>query len=425
MKIKNIRSFEILDSRGTPTIMTSLELEDGTIEFGYVPSGASTGSKEAIEKRDGGNSFDGKGLNLTIKNAADSLFPELIGNDLSSLFEFDAKLIELDGSENKENFGANIILSLSLAACKALSSQQKKPLYLYINEIASSIGIEAEIRAPLPMMNILNGGAHANNGLDFQEFMIQPSGFLTFRESIICGVEVFQELKKILSKKGFSTAVGDEGGFAPNINSSEEALNLISEAVSSSGYKVGDQVTFALDCASTEIYQEGIYNLNGESLSSNELIKFLESLSNKFPLTSIEDPLDENDWNGWVDLTNNLGDKLQIVGDDLFVTNKLFLKKGIELKAGNSILIKINQIGSLSETLETIKLAKDNNFNCIISHRSGETEDNFISDLVVGSGLGQIKTGAPSRSDRTSKYNRLLYINELENLNFRGKKEIT
>ena len=203
MKIKNIRSFEILDSRGTPTIMTSLELEDGTIEFGYVPSGASTGSKEAIEKRDGGNSFDGKGLNLTIKNAADSLFPELIGNDLSSLFEFDAKLIELDGSENKENFGANIILSLSLAACKALSSQQKKPLYLYINEIASSIGIEAEIRAPLPMMNILNGGAHANNGLDFQEFMIQPSGFLTFRESIICGVEVFQELKKTLSKKVF------------------------------------------------------------------------------------------------------------------------------------------------------------------------------------------------------------------------------
>lgn len=425
MKIKNIRSFEILDSRGTPTVMTSLELEDGTLEFGYVPSGASTGSREAIEKRDGGNSFDGKGLNLTIKNAADSLFPELIGNDLSSLFEFDAKLIELDGSENKEHFGANILLSLSLAACKALSSHQKKPLYLYINEIASSIGIEAEIRAPLAMMNILNGGAHANNGLDIQEFMIQPSGFSTFKESIICGVEVFQELKKILSKKGFSTAVGDEGGFAPNINSSEEALNLISEAISSSGYIVDDQVTFALDCASTEIYEEGVYNLNGESLSSSELIKFLESLSNKFPLTSIEDPLDENDWNGWVDLTNNLGDKLQIVGDDLFVTNKLFLKKGIELKAGNSILIKINQIGSLSETLETIKLAKDNNYNCIISHRSGETEDNFISDLVVGTGLGQIKTGAPSRSDRTSKYNRLLYINELENLNFRGKKEIT
>lgn len=425
MKIKNIRSFEILDSRGTPTVMTSLELEDGTLEFGYVPSGASTGSREAIEKRDGGNSFDGKGLNLTIKNATDILFPELIGMDLSSLFEFDAKLIELDGSENKENFGANILLSLSLAACKALSSLQKKPLYLYINEIASSIGIEAEIRAPLAMMNILNGGAHANNGLDFQEFMIQPSGFSTFKESIICGVEVFQELKKILSKKGFSTAVGDEGGFAPNINSSEEALNLISEAISSTGYIVDDQVTFALDCASTEIYEEGVYNLNGESLSSSELIKFLESLSNKFPLTSIEDPLDENDWNGWVDLTNNLGDKLQIVGDDLFVTNKLFLKKGIELKAGNSILIKINQIGSLSETLETIKLAKDNNYNCIISHRSGETEDNFISDLVVGTGLGQIKTGAPSRSDRTSKYNRLLYINELENLNFRGKKEIT
>ena len=281
MKIKNIRSFEILDSRGTPTVMTSLELEDGTLEFGYVPSGASTGSREAIEKRDGGNSFDGKGLNLTIKNATDILFPELIGMELSSLFEFDAKLIELDGSENKEHFGANILLSLSLAACKALSSHQKKPLYLYINEIASSIGIEAEIRAPLAMMNILNGGAHANNGLDIQEFMIQPSGFSTFKESIICGVEVFQELKKILSKKGFSTAVGDEGGFAPNINSSEEALNLISEAISSSGYIVDDQVTFALDCASTEIYEEGVYNLNGESLSSSELIKFLESLSNK------------------------------------------------------------------------------------------------------------------------------------------------
>ena len=412
MKIKNIRSFEILDSRGTPTIMTSLELEDGTIEFGYVPSGASTGSKEAIEKRDGGNSFDGKGLNLTIKNATDSLFPELIGNDLSSLFEFDAKLIELDGSENKENFGANIILSLSLAACKALSSQQKKPLYLYINEIASSIGIEAEIRAPLPMMNILNGGAHANNGLDFQEFMIQPSGFLTFRESIICGVEVFQELKKTLSKKGFSTAVGDEGGFAPNINSSEEALNLISEAISSSGYKVGDQVTFALDCASTEIYQEGIYNLNGESLSSNELIKFLESLSNKFPLTSIEDPLDENDWNGWVDLTNNLGDKLQIVGDDLFVTNKKRLEKGIKEKSANSILIKPNQIGTVSETLETIKLAKQNHFKTIISHRSGDSEDTFIADLAVATNSSQIKTGSLARSERVSKYNRLLRIEE-------------
>ena len=425
MKIKKINSIEILDSRGTPTVMTSIELEDGTLEFGYVPSGASTGSREAIEKRDGKNNFNGKGLDYTIKNAAENLFPSLIGFDLESQLDFDTKLIDLDGSENKENFGANILLSLSLAACKVSASLSKKPLYSHINELAKSIGIDAELKAPLPMMYILNGGAHANNGLDFQEFMIQPFGFKTFKESVICGVEVFQELKKILSKKGFSTAVGDEGGFAPNINSSEEALNLISEAISSTGYIVDDQVTFALDCASTEIYEEGVYNLNGESLSSSELIKFLESLSNKFPLTSIEDPLDENDWNGWVDLTNNLGDKLQIVGDDLFVTNKLFLKKGIELKAGNSILIKINQIGSLSETLETIKLAKDNNYNCIISHRSGETEDNFISDLVVGTGLGQIKTGAPSRSDRTSKYNRLLYINELENLNFRGKKEIT
>ena len=424
MKIKKINSIEILDSRGTPTVMTSIELEDGTLEFGYVPSGASTGSKEAIEKRDGKNNFNGKGLDYTIKNAAENLFPSLIGFDLGSQLDFDTKLIDLDGSENKENFGANILLSLSLAACKVSASLSKKPLYSHINELAKSIGIDAELKAPLPMMNILNGGAHANNGLDFQEFMIQPFGFKTFKESVICGVEVFQELKKNLAKKGFSTAVGDEGGFAPNIYSSEEALDLICEAITSSGYKVGDEVSFALDCASTEIFNNDVYELNKKKLSSHDLIKFLKSLKDKFPITSIEDALDENDWDSWVDLTKILGSETQLVGDDLFVTNKTFLKKGIEMKAGNAVLIKINQIGTLSETLETIKLALDNKFKCIISHRSGETEDNFIADLAVATGAGQIKTGAPSRSDRTSKYNRLLYIDSIENLTFDGEKEI-
>ena len=422
MKIRNIDSFEILDSRGTPTVMTSIELEDGTLEFGYVPSGASTGSREAIEKRDGGSSFEGKGVETTIQNAKENLFPELINTDLKDQTEFDYKLLELDGSDNKENFGANILLSLSLAACKASASQQKKPLYLYIFEISRSLGIKTEIKAPLPMMNILNGGMHANNVLDFQEFMIQPHGFDSFKQSLICGVEIFSELKQTLAKKGFSTAVGDEGGFAPNINSSKDALELISEAVQTSGYKLGEEVSFALDCAATEIFSDDGYYLNGKKNTSEEIISHLAELQNTFPISSIEDALDENDWDGWINLTNVLGEETQLVGDDLFVTNKLFLEKGIDLKAGNSILIKINQIGTLTETIETIKLAKENNYKCVISHRSGETEDSFIADLAVGTGSGQIKTGAPSRSDRTAKYNRLIYIDALENLKFEGKQ---
>ena len=422
MKIRNIDSFEILDSRGTPTVMTSIELEDGTLEFGYVPSGASTGSREAIEKRDGGSSFEGKGVETTIQNAKENLFPELINTDLKDQTEFDYKLLELDGSDNKENFGANILLSLSLAACKASASHQKKPLYLYIFEISRSLGIKTEIKAPLPMMNILNGGMHANNGLDFQEFMIQPQGFDSFKQSLICGVEIFSELKQTLAKKGFSTAVGDEGGFAPNINSSKDALELISEAVQTSGYKLGEEVSFALDCAATEIFSDDGYYLNGKKNTSEEIISHLAELQNTFPISSIEDALDENDWDGWINLTNVLGEETQLVGDDLFVTNKLFLEKGIDLKAGNSILIKINQIGTLTETIETIKLAKENNYKCVISHRSGETEDSFIADLAVGTGSGQIKTGAPSRSDRTAKYNRLIYIDALENLKFEGTR---
>ena len=426
MKIKKIAAYEILDSRGNPTIAADVLLEDGSIGCGFVPSGASTGSREAIEKRDGGKSFHGKGVELVIKNAEQSFFPEFIGSDANDQKTIDEKIISLDGTENKENFGANIALALSLACCKASSNSLNIPLYRYINNICkNSFELETDMRMPVPMMNILNGGAHANNGLDFQEFMIQPTGFTSFKDALRCGVEVFNSLKDTLSKAGFSTAVGDEGGFAPNIGSSEEALNLISQAIEESGYKINDQITFALDCAATEFYKDGKYKFSDNKEFSNiELIDHLVDLSSKFSITSIEDGLDENDWNGWEELTNKLGKATQLVGDDLFVTNKKIFRQGIDKNIANSILIKINQIGTLSETFETIKLAKDNDYTCVISHRSGETEDSFIADLAVGTGAGQIKTGAPSRSDRTSKYNRLLMIDAWEKFEFLGKKEL-
>ena len=396
------------------------------MEFGFVPSGASTGSREAIEKRDNGNNFDGKGVSQVIKNAEEKLFPELIDLEISSLGEFDTRLIELDGTKNKKNFGANIILSLSLAFCKLSASKEKKPLYQFIYDyFLEHFSSKIEMKMPLPMMNILNGGAHANNKLDFQEFMIQPVGFSSFKEGLICGVEVFNYLKKSLNQKGFSTAVGDEGGFAPGIDSAEEALDLISSSIDAAGYKVDKDVTFALDCAATELLNKNEYVFsNDERLSSGELIEYLAKLANSYPLTSIEDGLDENDWSGWENLTKKLGEKTQLVGDDLFVTNKEILQEGINRNVGNSILVKINQIGTISETFQTINLAYQNNYKCVISHRSGETEDNFIADLAVGTGAGQIKTGAPSRSDRTSKYNRLLMIDALENLNFHGRQEL-
>ena len=426
MKIKKIAAYEILDSRGNPTIAADVLLEDGSIGCGFVPSGASTGSREAIEKRDGGKSFHGKGVELVIKNAEQSFFPEFIGSDANDQKTIDEKIISLDGTENKENFGANIALALSLACCKASSNSLNIPLYRYINNICkNSFELETDMRMPVPMMNILNGGAHANNGLDFQEFMIQPTGFTSFKDALRCGVEVFNSLKDTLNKAGFSTAVGDEGGFAPNIGSSEEALNLISQAIEESGYKINDQITFALDCAATEFYKDGKYKFSDNKEFSNiELIDHLVDLSSKFSITSIEDGLDENDWNGWEELTNKLGKATQLVGDDLFVTNKKIFRQGIDKNIANSILIKINQIGTLSETFETIKLAKDNDYTCVISHRSGETEDSFIADLAVGTGAGQIKTGAPSRSDRTSKYNRLLMIDAWEKFEFLGKKEL-
>ena len=426
MKIKEIKSFEILDSRGSPTVATLIKSDEELTEFGFVPSGASTGSREAIEKRDNGNNFDGKGVSQVIKNAEEKLFPELIGMEISSLEEFDARLIELDGTKNKKNFGANIILSLSLAFCKLSASKEKKPLYQYIYDyFLEHFSSKIEMKMPLPMMNILNGGAHANNKLDFQEFMIQPVGFSSFKEGLICGVEVFNYLKKTLNQKGFSTAVGDEGGFAPGIDSAEEALDLISSSIEAAGYKVDKDVTFALDCAATELLSKDNYVFsNDEKLSSDELIEYLAKLANAYPLTSIEDGLDENDWQGWENLTKKLGKKTQLVGDDLFVTNKEILQEGIDRSVANSILVKINQIGTISETLQTINLAYQHNYSCVISHRSGETEDNFIADLAVGTGAGQIKTGAPSRSDRTSKYNRLLMIDAMEDLNFLGRQEL-
>ena len=426
MKIKEIKSFEILDSRGSPTVATLIKSDEELAEFGFVPSGASTGSREAIEKRDNGNNFDGKGVSQVIKNAEEKLFPELIGMEISSLGEFDARLIELDGTKNKKNFGANIILSLSLAFCKLSASKEKKPLYQYIYDyFLEHFSSKIEMKMPLPMMNILNGGAHANNKLDFQEFMIQPVGFSSFKEGLICGVEVFNYLKKTLNQKGFSTAVGDEGGFAPGIDSAEEALDLISSSIEAAGYKVDKDVTFALDCAATELLSKDNYVFsNDEKLSSDELIEYLAKLANAYPLTSIEDGLDENDWRGWENLTKKLGKKTQLVGDDLFVTNKEILQEGIDRSVANSILVKINQIGTISETLQTINLAYQHNYSCVISHRSGETEDNFIADLAVGTGAGQIKTGAPSRSDRTSKYNRLLMIDAMEDLNFLGRQEL-
>ena len=395
-------------------------------EFGLVPSGASTGSKEAVEKRDEGDSFDGKGVQGVIKDAEKSFFPEFIGMDVENQIEIDSKIIELDGTTNKAKVGANITLALSLAVCKAAAAAEKKKLYLYINSLFKNFfGTNVQMKMPLPMMNILNGGAHANNGLDFQEFMIQPVGFSSFKKGLTCGVEVFNSLKKTLNKKKFSTAVGDEGGFAPEISSSEEALSLISEAILSSGYKVEDEVTFALDCASTEIFVDGSYIFSdNKKLSSEELINYLKELSKSHPITSIEDALDENDWLGWSHLTKEMGKETQLVGDDLFVTNKDIFQEGIQQNIANSILIKINQIGTLTETLETINLAKKNNYTTVISHRSGETEDSFIADLAVGSGAGQIKTGAPSRSDRTSKYNRLLMIDAWENFEFLGRNEL-
>lgn len=399
---------EILDSRGNPTVEVDIGTESGYMGRAAVPSGASTGEFEACELRDGDKSrFLGKGVQQAVKNVKEKIAPAIMGLDATDQEAIDKLLIELDGTENKSNLGANAILGVSLAVARAAADAAGLPLYRYLGGAYAN-------RLPVPLMNIINGGSHADNNVDFQEFMIAPIGASSFSEALRMGTEVFHHLKAVLKGKGLNTAVGDEGGFAPNLESNEEALAVISEAIKSAGYTVGKDVSFALDVAASEFCNNGKYELAGEgrTLSSPEMVDLLASLCEKYPIISIEDGLDEHDWEGFINLTEKVGDKVQIVGDDLFVTNPARLRDGIEKKAGNAILIKLNQIGTLTETMECIETAKVAGFNSIISHRSGETEDTFIADLAVATGVGQIKTGSASRTDRVCKYNQLLRIEE-------------
>ena len=404
MKIKNVIGREILDSRGNPTVEVDVILENGVMGRAAVPSGASTGEREALEMRDGGERYLGKGVLNAVANVNGPLRDLVIGMDAEDQKTLDYAMIELDGTETKSKLGANAILGISMAAMKASAINKGLPLYKYIGN---------EKILPRPMMNIINGGAHADNKLDFQEFMIVPIRD-TFKETLRVGAEVFHNLKKVLNSKSLATGVGDEGGFAPNLESNTEGFELIMEAIVKAGYTPGKDVCIAIDVAASEFYKDGKYNLVGEgrSLTTDELISFYEELVNKYPIISIEDPVDENDWEGFTKVTEKLGDKIQLVGDDLFVTNKKCLQMGIDKKAGNAILLKVNQIGTITETLETIELAQNNGYKTVISHRSGETEDTTIADLAVGLGLGQIKTGSLSRTDRICKYNQLLRIEE-------------
>lgn len=404
MKIQDVKAREILDSRGNPTVEVDVILEDGTLGRAAVPSGASTGVREALELRDKDDRFNGLGVLKAVNNVNGPLRDLVIGMDAYNQKELDYAMINLDGTENKSKFGANAILGISMATLKAAAISKKLPLYKYIGEGRT---------LPVPMMNILNGGAHADNKLDFQEFMIIPQAS-TIKERVRIGSEVFHALKKVLNEKHLATGVGDEGGFAPDLESNTEGFELIMEAITRAGYKPGIDVKLAIDVAASEFYEDGKYNLVGEnrSLTTDELIEFYEELVNKYPIISIEDPVDENDWEGFTKITEKLGDRIQLVGDDLFVTNKKCLQMGIDKKAGNAILLKVNQIGTITETLETIELARANNYKTIISHRSGETEDTTIADLAVGLNLGQIKTGSMSRTDRMCKYNQLIRIEE-------------
>ena len=407
--ISDILARQILDSRGNPTLEVDVKLSDGSLGRAAVPSGASTGEYEAYELRDDNSKFfNGMSVLKAIENVNVEIFNTFSGRNPFQQRNIDRDLIELDGTANKNKLGANAILGFSMAVARAAANSLNLPLWKYIG------GMRA-YTLPVPMMNIINGGAHANNGLDFQECMIMPIGFSKFSDALRSGTEIFLNLKKILTQKGFSTSVGDEGGFAPNINNLEEALTYISESVEKSGYKLGEEIFISIDAAASELFKDNFYTLKGENkkYSSDELVIFWENICNKFPIVSIEDPFDENDWDGFKELTKRIGKKVQIVGDDLFVTNKERLLKGIKNNSANAILIKLNQIGTLSETLETMELAKDSNFGVIVSHRSGETEDVFISDLSIALNAGQIKTGSLSRSDRTAKYNQLLRIEEM------------
>ncbi|OOV88627.1 phosphopyruvate hydratase [Oceanospirillum linum] len=408
--IVDIKALEVLDSRGNPTVQAEVILESGVSARACAPSGASTGSREALELRDGDKSrYLGKGVLKAIEGVNTTIRAALIGMDAADQRALDNKMLELDGTENKATLGANAILAVSLAAAKAAAADKGMPLYAHIAEINGTAG---QFSMPVPMMNILNGGEHADNNVDIQEFMVQPVNFTSFNEALRCGTEIFHALKAVLKAKGLNTAVGDEGGFAPNLASNEEALVVIKEAISNAGYELGKDVTLALDCAASEFYKDGKYDLSGEGkvFDAEGFGDYLAALTENYPIVSIEDGLDESDWDGWAYLTRKIGDKVQLVGDDLFVTNTKILSRGIEESIGNSILIKFNQIGSLSETLDAIKMAKDAGFTAVISHRSGETEDTTIADLAVGTAAGQIKTGSLCRSDRVAKYNRLLEI---------------
>jgi len=407
-EITKIHAREILDSRGNPTVEAEVYLSDGSSGIASVPSGASTGSLEACELRDGDSKrYLGKGVLNAVANVNNKIATTLAGMDATNQEEIDQKMIELDGTENKSNLGANAILAVSLANALAAANSMEMPLYYYI-------GGDEALTTPTPMMNIINGGMHADNKIDIQEFMIMPVSATSVTEGIRMGAEVFHYLKDLLKKDGFATNVGDEGGFAPNFNSTNQALDYVSKAVNQAGYNLGSDIVLALDAASTEFYKDGKYNLAGENkiLSSDELIKYYENLINNYPISSIEDACSEADFEGWKNITAALGNKIQLVGDDLFVTNPAILQKGIDGKMANAILIKPNQIGTLSETLHAIELAKLNGYNTIISHRSGETEDAYIAHIAVGTNAGQIKTGSLCRSDRVAKYNELIRINE-------------
>ena len=402
MKIKNVIGREILDSRGNPTVEVDVILENGIVGRAAVPSGASTGEREALEMRDNDLRFGGKGVLKAVNNVNTVLRDAVIGMDASNQKELDYKMIELDGTDTKSKLGANAILGISMAAMKASALAEGKELYEYIGNGNT---------LPVPMMNILNGGAHADNNLDFQEFMIIPQRD-TIHERVRVGAEVFHSLKKVLNDKGYFTGVGDEGGFAPNLSSNKEGFYLIIEAIENAGYVPGGDVKIAIDVAASEFYSDGVYHVDGKDMTTDELISFYEELVSKYPIISIEDPVDENDWEGFRKVTELLGDKIQLVGDDLFVTNKKCLQMGIDNHAGNAILLKVNQIGTITETLETIELARSHGYKTVISHRSGETEDTTIADLAVGLDLGQIKTGSMSRTDRICKYNQLMRIEE-------------
>jgi enolase len=404
-KIKAVNAREILDSRGNPTIEVEIVLEDKSIGRAAVPSGASTGAFEAAELRDGGSRYLGKGVTSAVKNVIEKITPVVLGMSATDQSAIDQKMISLDGTKNKSVLGANAILGVSLATARAASISANQSLFRYL-------GGSAAKTLPVPMMNILNGGAHADTNVDIQEFMIAPIGADSFKESLRWGAEIYHSLKSVLKKKGLATSIGDEGGFAPNLESNRAALDLILVAIEGAGFKVGSQIALAMDVAATEFFNEGKYEFEGKSLTSDQMITYYSDLVSNYPLVSIEDPLDEDDWSGWAKLTAELGEKIQIVGDDLFVTNPERLAKGIKSKTANALLVKVNQIGTLTETIDAVNMAHENNYKSMMSHRSGETEDTTIADLAVALNCGQIKTGAPARSERVAKYNQLLRIEE-------------